>query len=354
MTTSKGKNLRIAQELKEQILSGNYPVGSKLPSLAFLSKQFNATVVTMSRALDILENEGLIERVNGRGIFVKEQVKYRFAVVFDTPAELGLFAFKAVFMKYFIEYCHTNGYDYKVFEDINTARDCSRVRKYLLENSCNAILISSNEFAQGAAKYLHGIPIAPIGLYAYKDLATCIHSDNTWSKQAAKLLIEKGCQKIAFVTTQKDIHFVQHDSIKSQKEMYQAMSDTHPDIFQTQLYCATEPLPRSAYSATCNLLDKLPKDQKLGIIVTDSLLTHGVISATLQKQYNIGKDLLIISHALNGFTLSLFSIPVIEYQISIRKYIESIDFLIRDYCATGQLKKGLVKIFGKIVFPDDK
>ena len=39
-----------------------------------------------------------------------------------------------------------------------------------------------------------------------------------------------------------------------------------------------------------------------------------------------------------------------DYRERIRKYIESIDFLIRDYCATGQLKKGLVKIFGKIVF----
>lgn len=354
MATSKGKNLRIAQDLKELILSGNYPVGSKLAPLAVLSKQFNATVVTMSRALDILENEGLIERINGRGIFVKQQVKYRFAVVFDTPAEMGLFAFKAVFMKYFIDYCHTNGYDYKVFEDINTARDCSRVRKYLLENSCNAILISSNAFAQGSAKYLHGIPIAPIGLYAYRDLETCIHSDNTWSEQAAKLLLEKGCQKIALVTNHKDIHFVQHDSIKPLQEMYDSLIDAHPDVFQPDLYCATDPLPRSAYSATCTLLDKTPKNQKLGIVVTDAMLTHGVISAALQKQYRIGEDLLIISHALNGFTLSLFSIPVIEYQISINEYVESIDSLIRDYSTTGELKKGLVKVFGKIVFPDDK
>ena len=354
MTTSKGKNLRIAQDLKELILSGNYPVGSKLAPLAVLSKQFNATVVTMSRALDILENEGLIERINGRGIFVKQQVKYRFAVVFDTPAEMGLFAFKAVFMKDFIDYCHRNGYAYQVFEDINTARDCNRVRKYLLENSCNAILISSNAFAQGSAKYLHGIPIAPIGLYAYSDLETCIHSDNTWTEQAAQVLLKNACQKIAVVTNHKDIHFIQHASIKPLKQMYENMIDMHPDIFQTELYCSTDPLPRSAYSATCALLDKIPKNQKLGIVVTDSLLTHGVISAALQKQYHIGKDLMIISHALNGVTLSLFSIPVIEYQISVSKYIKGIDSLIRDYSVTGKLKKGLIKVCGKIVFPDDK
>lgn len=351
--TEKGKNLRIAQALKERILSGGYPVGSKLEPLSALTKQFDATVVTMSRALDVLENEGLIERINGLGVFVKEQVKHRFAVVFDSKAEMGLFAHKAVFMKYFIEYCHENGYEYKVFEDVDTVRDCNRVRKYLRENACDVVLISSRAFAAGSAKYLHGIPIAAIGLYAYKDLETTIHSDTEWSYHAYQHLIDHGCEKIAVITSNDQMHLWQNPSLITQEEIYGNMCARYPEKCDPEFFCATELSPRGGYSAACKLLDKVPAGAKIGIVVQDSILTHGVISASLQKRYNIGEDLLIISHALTGFNLSQFSIPVISYQSDIKQQIALIDESVKEYHKKKELKKGIMTTFGTFVFPEE-
>lgn len=351
--TEKGKNLRIAQSLKERILSGGYPIGSKLEPLSELTKQFNATVVTMSRALDILENEGLIERVNGLGIFVKEQVKHRFVVVFDSKAEMGLFAHKAVFMRYFIDYCHENGYEYKVFEDVDTVRDCNRIRRYLRDNACDTILISSRAFAVGSEKYLQGIPIAAIGLYAYKDLKTTIHSDTRWTQEAYQYLLECGCSKIALITNQDQIHLWQNPEIITQEEIYDSMCAQNPDIFDFSMFCQSELSPRGGYIKTCSLLEKISSEEKIGIVVTDAVLTHGVISAILQKQYNLGKNLFLISHALNGFNLSQFSIPVITYQLDIKKDIELIDSMIKEYQATKKLKTGVSMISGKLHFPKD-
>lgn len=351
--TEKGKNLRIAQSLKERILSGGYPIGSKLEPLSELTKQFNATVVTMSRALDILENEGLIERVNGLGVFVKQQVKFRFAVVFDSKAEMGLFAHKAVFMRYFIDYCHENGYEYKVFEDIDTVRDCNRVRKFLRENSCNVVLISSRAFAAGSAKYLHGIPIAAIGLYAYKDLATCIHSDTAWTIGAYEYLLKRGCKKIALLTNSDQMHLWQKPEIITQEEIYGNMCNIHPDYFESGVFCRADLTPRSGYEATCSLLEKMPEDQKIGIVVTDSILTHGVISAALQKQYRIGDDLMIVSHALNGFNLCQFAIPVITVQDDISRHIAIIDSLVLDYCKNGILETGMKVTSSKMILPEE-
>lgn len=348
----KGKNLKIAQELKERILSGGYPVGSKLEPLSALTKQFDATVVTMSRALDILENEGLIERVNGRGIFVKEQVKHRFAVVFDSKAEMGLFARKAVFMRCFIDYCHENGYEYKVFEDIDTVRDCNHVRKYLCEHACDAVLISSRAFAAGSAKYLHGIPIAAIGLYAYKDLATCIHSDTSWTGDAYRYLLKIGCGKIAVVTNRDQMDLWQSPEIVTQEEIYAGMSSAYPAVFDPSMFYRAELTPRGGYTAACSFLDKVPPGEKVGIVVTDAIQTHGVISAALQKQYRIGEDLFVISHALNGFSLSQFSIPVISYKVNVELEISTIDSMLKRYWADGKLEKGIKTICGKIVHPD--
>ncbi len=351
--TVKGKNLRIAQDLKERILSGGYPVDSKLEPISTLAKQFKTTVVTMSRALDILENEGLIERINGLGVFVKKQVKYRFAIVFDSKAEMGLFAHKAVFMKYFIDYCHDNGSEYKVFEDIDTVRDCNRVRKFLRENSFNAVLISSRAFAVGAAKYLHGIPIAAIGLYAYKDLDTCIHSDTAWTANAYKYLLDRGCRKIAVLTNHDSMHLWQNPEIMTQEEIYGKMSNLYPDFFDSGMFLQVDLTPRSGYEATCSLLDTIPKDQKIGLVVTDSILTHGAISAALQKQYRIGENLIIVSHALNGFNLCQFAIPVVTAQDDISRHIAIIDSLLLNYCKTGTLERGIKITSSKIILQEE-
>ena len=101
------------------------------------------------------------------------------------------------------------------------------------------------------------------------------------------------------------------------------------------------------------MLEKMPAKEKIGLIVTDSVLSNGVISAALQKQFIIGKNLLIVSHSLSGFNLSQFSIPVISCQMSVSGDIELIDSLVRGYSRSGVLKKGCFKSSWELVIPED-
>ena len=62
---------RIYTVLTEQIQDGEYPPGSKLPGEMTLARQFDVSRVTIRRTLDQLERHGLIERLQGRGTFVR-------------------------------------------------------------------------------------------------------------------------------------------------------------------------------------------------------------------------------------------------------------------------------------------
>jgi GntR family transcriptional regulator len=65
---------QVMRDLKEQIVSGKLGPGDRLPSEADLTSRFGVSRVVVRQALQILEDEALIERERGRGTFVSQKV----------------------------------------------------------------------------------------------------------------------------------------------------------------------------------------------------------------------------------------------------------------------------------------
>jgi DNA-binding LacI/PurR family transcriptional regulator len=66
------KYVQLGEELRTLIKEGTLPVGARLPSYAELYRQYGATPATAQRVYDLLEEEGLIERRPGSGVYVAE------------------------------------------------------------------------------------------------------------------------------------------------------------------------------------------------------------------------------------------------------------------------------------------
>jgi GntR family transcriptional regulator len=71
---------QVRDALREHILSGSLSVGSKLPSEGELETKFGVSRITVRQALADLHGSGLIEKVNGKGSFVRRP---------DPPRGLG-------------------------------------------------------------------------------------------------------------------------------------------------------------------------------------------------------------------------------------------------------------------------
>ncbi|WP_051468250.1 GntR family transcriptional regulator [Actinomadura oligospora] len=65
------KYQQIIQSLQRRITDGTYQVGDKLPSESQLMKEFATSRPTVVRALNDMQLRGEVERVHGRGTFVK-------------------------------------------------------------------------------------------------------------------------------------------------------------------------------------------------------------------------------------------------------------------------------------------
>src|SRR5699024_145822 len=62
----------IAGKIRQRIREDIYPVGSLIPDQITLAKEFNVSRMTVKKAMDILDLEGLILRKRGAGTFVKK------------------------------------------------------------------------------------------------------------------------------------------------------------------------------------------------------------------------------------------------------------------------------------------
>ena len=78
----------IFDDLKREIVSGEYPAGYKFPSEPVMAKELNVGRITLRAALELLEKAGLIVRVPGKGTFVSSKDDHskgekRILILFD-------------------------------------------------------------------------------------------------------------------------------------------------------------------------------------------------------------------------------------------------------------------------------
>ncbi|WP_158213257.1 GntR family transcriptional regulator [Pigmentiphaga sp. NML080357] len=71
--------LQLASLFRNKIITGDWPVGGRIPNVADLAEQFEVARGTIREALGVLEDEGLIERFRAKGSFVRKTPKARSA-----------------------------------------------------------------------------------------------------------------------------------------------------------------------------------------------------------------------------------------------------------------------------------
>ena len=72
-TSGKPIYTQIADQVKEQIMTGVLAPGEALPSMRLLARELRISVITTKRAYEELEREGFLENVPGKGCFVAPQ-----------------------------------------------------------------------------------------------------------------------------------------------------------------------------------------------------------------------------------------------------------------------------------------
>ncbi|MGW3626939.1 GntR family transcriptional regulator [Streptomyces sp. NPDC000880] len=65
----------IADDLRDQIASGRIKAGERLPSEAQLATRYAVSTPTLRSALAVLQGEGIVEKIHGKGNFVRHPLR---------------------------------------------------------------------------------------------------------------------------------------------------------------------------------------------------------------------------------------------------------------------------------------
>ena len=67
--------LQISEAISREIAAGVWPDGARLPTEAALAKKLGVAIGTLRKALALLEERGLLERIQGSGTYVRHRTK---------------------------------------------------------------------------------------------------------------------------------------------------------------------------------------------------------------------------------------------------------------------------------------
>ncbi len=70
--SSESLQSQIIRQIRAAVLAGEMPAGGSLPSIRALASEQRVSVITVQRAYEELEREGLIHSRRGKGFFVSE------------------------------------------------------------------------------------------------------------------------------------------------------------------------------------------------------------------------------------------------------------------------------------------
>lgn len=83
MAHSDPKYQQVAADLRARMEAGEYPPGTRLPSIAKLMKRYSVSLGTMNSALRELRAEGRIETEQGKGTFARKPAEAEPSAEYD-------------------------------------------------------------------------------------------------------------------------------------------------------------------------------------------------------------------------------------------------------------------------------
>lgn len=327
--------IQLADELRNAINSGEIKPGDKLPSESEMQKKYGVARLTVREALSVLVNEGLLEKMHGKGTFCKAGFK---SAAIDVLLNMGDYYFIPYYIQSISKVLDKHNADFIVGDTKDSCTEIIKLLNRIIQRGSDGVIIqisSENEFDEATISTVFenlnraGIPFVQIdAAYDTNNFSYAIMDEEKIGEIAAKHLLENGHKKIAVVS-------VPNNRISDMRMKYaKGIFDITYEIYSTDnladsiwfaykkgvtaIYCFNDDIAKKCYDSINELNLTVPDDISL-ISVDDTMVSklYGITSVAHVK----GKIGEIASTAIVSKNLPLKKIfePTLTERNSVKK-----------------------------------
>lgn len=191
---------RVANSVREQIHSGRFKPGDKLPSYSEMVAEYGVSMVTVDRIYNHLEQEGLIVRQQGRGTFVAEPkaTARKNAIALCVPMPRTQNASPAYWTELregVSEVLQREGIALTVIDDLAPG----------LADRCDGMLHASYQSLEKVRGFVPGnFPLVSV-IVPQEGMVSVLSDDADGVRQSVEYLLQLGHRRIAFMAQGSDL-----------------------------------------------------------------------------------------------------------------------------------------------------
>lgn len=318
---------QIYEILKEAIFLGRHKKGDRLPSERELSLYFGISRLTLRRALEKLENEGVIFREWGKGIFVNDVEnfysgkKYKIGLTLWHDSEISYHPVTLELLRGM--WCFLNDKEFEI-DLIFITEKIVKKREYKIfnEKDIKGLIISVGEIPDSDTEKIKEIFPETIFINRPHEKNSVNFDFKIATYKATKYLIEKRHKKIGFINGPDE-----RISLKESKEGYIKALEEHGINFKKEFYRSGNYSFESGY----NFTEELVKNGVDSLICGDNVMVIGVFTKLKKMGIKCPYDISLIS--FNDFPFAdhteppLTTIKVPFFEIGVKAVENLIDLI---------------------------
>ncbi len=286
------KYYRIASHLREQIISNKLANGNKLAGERELASKFGTTHITIRKALDCLVQEGLVERIHGKGSFVRSVDEGNtIAIAFDVQVFDGAVSpYFSSFARKSLSYWRNKKFKCELcFVCYENPQSIKRFEQQLRSRIYRGVVVVSQPVADKLVKLANHLNIPMVGPYPYKNVPYYVGFDGqALIKSAVKILTAKGIKKIGLL--------VGKDNFGNYRKYIKLFKSTLREYDGTSRsdWIITGDYNAEFGSEALNDIWR-NRNRPQALIITDEVIAGGTIKSASDLKINLGEDLYIVS-----------------------------------------------------------
>lgn len=297
--------------------------GERLPSNQDLAAQFKVSGTVIHTALSRLVRDGLIERKQKKGSFVRKfQEKANVVLLFgDSLSDETAHYYRAI-QKRFFEACRDRKWGSHCWGSLNPdmfpADLVERQQERIIRDNESHPFTGAIEFSPGRKSIIPEVMRKEISTISYggDPSEVDIHFDSySFGFDAVHDLVASGCRKISYLCSVWHSHSFT-ESVNGALDAARKLGISAPQIHLESISIQGYQMEIAMHRRMREIIGEWKRTGfPDGLVVNDDIVMRAIAPAILEAGIKVPRDLIVISEG-NEDTRFYYGFPVIRYEIS--------------------------------------